>query len=107
MKPIKGVKIKERYYRNPLPTNVRHSPIKYQAWGHGSTDKIDEVLIFKDPRLKKHHKLERAMMHHEETEIRLRSKGMSEPKAHKIAMSKEPKLIKGKSLKQMWEMIRE
>lgn len=105
MKPIKGVKIKERYYKNRLSSNK--SPVKYQAWGHGSTDKIDEVLIFKDPRLKKRPELERAMMHHEETEIRLRSKGMSEPKAHKIAMSKEPKIIKGKSLKQMWEMIKE
>lgn len=99
---IPGVRIKERYFKR---TRRGKTPIKYTARGYASNNKVDEVVIYKDPALKKHPKLERAMMSHERTEIRLRSKGMLEPKAHKIAMSKEPKLIRHKSLKQLWKML--
>ena len=101
---IKGVKVRERYYKNPR--SARHSQVQYRAWGNDSSPKINEVLIYKDPRLKKHPKLEKAIMHHEEVEIRLRRDGMGVTKAHKIAMSKEPKIIKNKSLKQLWEMLK-
>jgi len=101
---IRGVKIRERYYKNPR--SARHSQVQYQAWGNDSSPKINEVLIYKDPRLKKHPKLEKAKMHHEEVKIRLGRDGMGVTKAHKIAMSKEPKIIKNKSLKQLWEMLK-
>lgn len=99
----KAVKIKQRYYGRSRPGKP---PIEYQAWGNRKTGEVHSVLIKKDPALKKHPKLERDMMKHELAEIKLRSKGMDVEKAHKIAMSKEPKSIKGMTLKQMWRELK-
>jgi hypothetical protein len=97
------VKIKEQYFKRSRPGSP---PITYNAWGNRRTGEVHRVLIKKDPALKAHPKLERDMMHHELVEIKLRSKGMSEPQAHKIAMSKERKSTKGKTLKQMWKELK-
>ena len=97
-----GVNITEDYYKR---TRCGRPPIRYDALGFRSSNKVTDVHIHKDPILKKHSKIENAMMRHELIEIRLRSKGMLEPKAHRIAMSKESKIIRGLSLKKLWEKL--
>ena len=98
-----AVKIKQQYYKRSRPGKP---PIEYRAWGNRRTGEVHRVLIKKDPVLKKHPKLEKDMMKHEMVEIKLRSKGMGVDKAHKIAMSKERKSTKGKTLKQLWRELK-
>ncbi len=97
------VKIKQLYFKRSRPGEP---PIMYKAWGKRSTGRVTEVLIKKDPALKGHRQLEKAMMRHEMTEIKLRAKGMDVKKAHKIARSKESKATRNLSLRQMWAKLR-
>jgi len=100
---IKGVEIKESYYKRSRPGKA---PIRYTAQGYRSSGKVTDVDLKKDPALKRHPKLEKAMLKHEYDEIRLRSKGMEVGKAHRIARKKESKLIRNKSLRKLWEKMK-
>jgi hypothetical protein len=79
--------------------------MKYYPKGYRSSGVVTEATIYKDPILKKHPDFHRAILNHELTEIKARGQGLSLNKAHKIARSKEPKLTKNLSLKQMWDKI--
>lgn len=62
--------------------------------------------VKKDPILKKHPQVERHMMKHERTEIKLRAKGVHPVKAHNIARSKEHHSIRKLGLHQMWRKLK-
>ncbi len=96
------VKIRQVYFKRSRPGEP---PIMYKAWGKRSTGRVTEVLIKKDPALKRYPRLEKAMMKHEMAEIKLRAKGMDVNKAHRIARSKESKLTRKLSLKKMWRKL--
>ena len=97
------VRIKQEYFKRSRPGEP---PIMYKAWGKRSSNKVTEVLIKKDPALKSHRELEKAMMKHEMTEIKLRAKGMDVHKAHRIARSKESKATRNLSLRQLWRKLK-
>jgi hypothetical protein len=97
-----GVNIKETYFKRSRPGNP---PIAYTAQGY-SSGKVTDANIRKDPILKRHPKLERAMLRHEMNEIKLRSRGMNVNKAHRIARSQEPSITRNLSLRQMWDKLR-
>ncbi len=96
------VKIRQEYFKRSRPGEP---PIMYKAWGKRSNQRVTEVLIRKDPALKRHPQLEKAMMRHEMAEIKLRAKGVDVNKAHRIARSKELRLTRTLSLRQMWAKL--
>jgi hypothetical protein len=98
-----GVDIIETYYK---VSKKGRSPIRYRSRSYIDSGKLASVNIKKDPLLKKNPKLEKAMLKHEMVEIKLRAKGMSIGKAHKIATSKESKLTRGKSMSQLRTMMK-
>ena len=96
------VKIKQKWYsrsQNGRPLMI------YYPKGYRSSGVVTSATIYKDPILKKHPNWHSAILKHELTEIKARGKGMPLNKAHKLARSKESKLIKNLSLKQMWEKL--
>ncbi len=70
------------------------------------TRKIVKIVVKKDPILKKYPKIKKAIMQHELVEIKLRAKKYPKRDAHYYAEQLEPKLIRGKNLKQLWRMMK-
>lgn len=90
------MKIKESYYKRSRPG---HSPMKFILKGK-------TAHVKKDPVLKKHPKIEKHMLKHERTEIKLRAKGVHPVKAHNVARSKEHPSIRKMGLSQMWRKLK-
>ena len=100
---IKGVVVKQSYYKRSRPNR----PLMwYEAWGRGDGSQVDKVHIHIDPILKKYPDHLKDSFKHEKTEIVLRHRGVSESKAHKVALSKEGNISKGKSLRQLWKELK-
>jgi hypothetical protein len=96
------VKIKQKWYSQ---TQRGRPLMKYYPKGYRSSGVVISATIYKDPILKKYPDWHRAILNHELTEIKARSKGIPLNKAHKIARSKETKLTKNLSLRQMWDKL--
>jgi len=98
-----GVKVKEIYYKR----SRRGKPVaSYHSWADLKNRRVVKAVIKFDPILKKYPKYKKAVKQHELTEMKLRARGMSKAEAHNQAFKTEPKLIRGKSDKQLWKEMK-
>ena len=102
MKPIKikGANIKEEYYKRSRRGKALMS---FTSSVDPKTKKIKKLVIKKDPIFKKYPKYEEAIKRHELAEAKLRASGIRKWDAHRYAEQlAEPKLTRGKSVRQLW-----
>ena len=97
------IKIKEEYYKH---SRRGKAPMSFHAWQDPKTKKITWAKIKKDPIFKKYPKYEAAIKKHELAEIKFREKGESVRSAHLHANKVEPKLTRGKSVRQLWKEMK-
>lgn len=108
------LKITEKWYKRTQRGRV---PMRYQCRGYKTKDGkgagkkvktgwVTDAVIYKDPILKKHPQLEKAIKKHEIDEIKARARGMSLNQAHSYACKREPRIIKGLNVKQFWDKMK-
>ena len=96
------INIRKRYYKS---SRVNREPAKYYAVQPGGIGKNVHATVRLDPILKKESDLRKAILNHEENEIRYWGKGL--PKAHLLARKKEPRLTRNiASVKKFWQEIK-
>lgn len=100
-------KIKEVYYKRSRPNKPLASYTQtLERYKNKPGGKIVKAIIRKDPILKNYPQYEKAVIQHELSEMKLRSKGYSKREAHGLASELEPKLTRGKTVKQNWKELR-
>lgn len=90
-------------------SNKRFPLANYKLHGHRNKSGepiVTGILITADPILRRNPRLANAIFKHEKDEAIARSKGLSLVKAHKLAKSKEPVCLKGKSHKQIIKALK-
>jgi hypothetical protein len=97
------MKIIEEYYKHSRRGKALMS---FHSSVNPETRKIVKLKIKKDPIFKKYPKHEKALVKHEINEAKLRASGIKKWDAHEYANKLEPKLTRGKSIKQLWKELK-
>jgi ABC-type arginine transport system ATPase subunit len=99
----KAPKIVESYYKR---SRRGKSLMSFDSSVNPKTKKIVRIAIKKDPIFKKYPKYEKAIVQHELNEAKLRASGIRKWDAHRYAEKLEPKLTRGKTIKQLWSELK-